>query len=141
VFFRDRPISTITHRHVEDFIDRLRSIGRKPETIKNYVNLLHAIFATAVRRGLARENVAARADNKPTGSDNDSVIRYLRMDDVEAILRAELDDDLGLTMQTIYLVATMTGLRLGEIRALRLGEHRLHGAEDPASSPRTQADV
>ncbi len=118
-FFKDKPISKITPRDIEDFIDYLRSLGRKNETIKNYVNLLHAIFGTAVRRGLARENVAARADNVPSGSDSDGVLRYLRMEDVEAIVRAELDDDLGHTMRTIYLVATMTGLRLGEIRALR----------------------
>ena len=118
-FFKDKEIARITPRDIEDFIDYLRSLGRKNETIKNYVNLLHAIFGTAVRRGLARENVVARADNVPSGSDSDGVIRYLRMEDVEALMRAELDDDLGQTMRTIYLVATMTGLRLGEIRALR----------------------
>ena len=109
----------ITHRDVEAFIDYLRSIGRKPETIKNYVNLLQAIFGTAVRRGLITENPVLRADNKPTGSNHDPAIRYLRMADVDALIRAELDDDLGQTMRTVYIVATMTGLRIGELRALR----------------------
>jgi integrase len=118
-YFKDRDIAKITHRDVEAFIDHMRSINRKPETIKNYVNLLHAILKTAVRRGLVTENVVDRADNVPTGQSGDGVIRYLRMEDVDAIIRAEHDDDLGHTMQTIYVVATMTGLRMGEIRALR----------------------
>jgi integrase len=117
-FFKDLNVESITHRDVEAFIDYLRSIGRKPETIKNYVNLLQAIFSTAVRRGIVSDNPVLRADNKPTGSNHDGAIRYLRMADVDALIRAELDDDLGMTMRTVYIVATMTGLRLGELRAL-----------------------
>ena len=120
-YFGERPIAKMTPRDVERFIDHLRSIGRKPETIKNYVSLLHAVCKTCVRRGLVRENVVARADNIPTGQDTDGVLRYLRMEEVEAIIRAEHDDDLGQTMRTIYVVATMTGLRMGELRALKWG--------------------
>lgn len=41
------------------------------------------------------------------------------MEDVKALVRSELDDELGRTMGTVYLVATMCGLRMGEICALR----------------------
>ena len=119
-FFGTRPVRDITHRDVEGFIDHLRAIGRKNGTIANYTNLLHAILGTALRRGYVRENAVSRADNRPSaGADDDGVLRYLRMEDIEAMLRAIPDDHLGPTDRALYLTATMTGLRMGELRALR----------------------
>lgn len=110
-FFGDRPIAGITHHDVERFIDHLRAIGRKNGTIVNYTNLPHAILGTAMRRGLVRENVVTRADNRPGSSaDDNGILRYLRLDEVEALLRAIPKDHLGPTDRALYLTATMTGL-------------------------------
>jgi integrase len=57
--------------------------------------------------------------NRPRVSGGDPDIRYLTPDEVDALLRAVPDDRLGRVGRVLYLTATMTGLRMGELLALR----------------------
>jgi integrase len=56
---------------------------------------------------------------KPEAEDSDPDIRFLSEEELEALLRAVPDDHLGATDRTLYLTAALTGLRQGELFALR----------------------
>lgn len=89
-----------------------------PKTVTNHLIFAHGVFVFATKRGWAIANPVAAVDRpRPTGTDPD--IRYLDRVEVEALLRAVPDDRLGSTDRALYLTATMTGLRQGELLALR----------------------
>jgi integrase len=112
-FFGDRPLGRIETTDVERFIASRR--GRlAPKSIRNYLGALHSIFEFA----RVRPNPVADA-RKPEAEDADPDIRFLSEDEVEALLRAVPDGDLGATERALYLTAAMTGLRQGELFALR----------------------
>jgi integrase len=87
-------------------------------TVANHVNFLHAIFKRGMREGIVDANPVAAAD-KPSGETPHRDIRFLEIEEVEALIRATTDDDLGRTDAAIFLTAAMTGLRQGELIALR----------------------
>lgn len=89
-----------------------------PKTVQNHVVFAHAVFAHAVKRGWAPSNPVAAVDRPRTVGANPD-IRYLDADEVEALIRAVPDDTLGATDRALCLTAAMTGLRQGELIALR----------------------
>ena len=92
--------------------------GLATKTVSNHLNFAHGLFAFALKRGWVTANPVAAVDRpRATGTDPD--IRYLDRGEVEALLQAVPDDLLGPTDRTLYLTATMTGLRQGELFALR----------------------
>jgi integrase len=115
--FGDRPLDRIDIRAVERFIASERREGRAPKSIRNYLGVLHSIFELGVEKGWARENPVKRAA-KPEGDGNPE-IRFLTLEEVEAVLVAVPDDVLGSVEGTLYLTAAMTGLRQGELLGLR----------------------
>jgi len=78
---------------------------------------LHAMFAFAIRRGWCVRNPVALVE-KPRGGRNLD-IRFLEVQELEALLAATPTDERGLTERVLYLTAAMTGLRRGELLALR----------------------
>ena len=78
---------------------------------------LHAMFAFAVRRGWCARNPVALVE-KPRGRRNLD-IRFLDVQELEALLAATPTDERGTTERVLYLTAAMTGLRRGELLALR----------------------
>jgi integrase len=82
------------------------------------VTFLHGLMHWSVKRGWARSNPVASVDRPPVeGSDPD--VRFLTLDEVEAVIREVPDDVLGPTDRVLYLAAAMTGARQGELVALR----------------------
>ncbi|MGI8594033.1 MAG: tyrosine-type recombinase/integrase [Solirubrobacteraceae bacterium] len=57
--------------------------------------------------------------DKPRVDDEDADIHFLTADELEALIRAVPDDVLGKVEVTMYLTAAMTGMRQGELLALR----------------------
>ena len=115
--FGDRPLDRIDVRAVERFIAAERREGSAPKSIRNYLGVLHSIFELAIEKGWARENPVKRAA-KPE-DDGNPEIRFLTIEEVEAVLLAVPDDVLGSIEATLYLTAAMTGLRQGELLGLR----------------------
>jgi integrase len=76
------------------------------------------MFDYAEKRGWARANPVALAD-KPRIEPRDSDIRYLEIGELEALIGAVPDDELGAVERVLYRTAAMTGLRRGELLALR----------------------
>jgi integrase len=57
--------------------------------------------------------------DRPRSPAVDPDIRFLDLEELEALLRAVPDNHFGSTDRTLYLAAAMTGLRQGELLALR----------------------
>lgn len=118
-FFEDRPLAEIGVGDIEAFMhSQIEEKSLAPSTVANHVNLLHAVFKKGMREGVVNGNPVAAAD-KPTGHLLDRDIRFLEVEEVEALIRATTADDLGKTDAVLFLTAAMTGLRQGELIALR----------------------
>lgn len=126
-FGKDTDIGKIRVRDVEAFVTHQRKPketdgsggkGLKGSTVLNQVNYLHAIFAFAQRREEVDVNPVAAA-SKPKTSKPSSDFSFLSPAQVDAVIDAYPDDTLGPTDRTIVLTAAMTGLRQGELIALR----------------------
>jgi len=120
-FFGARPVDRISRWDVEAFATALEREGLAPNSRINTLNLLGSTFDLAVRRGWAVTN-PVRGVQRPRGGSADPDIRYLTMEEVDAVLRAVPDDELGRVERVLYLAAVMTGMRRGELLGLRWGD-------------------
>jgi integrase len=116
-FFGDRPLDEVDVDQVDLFVATKRSEGKATKSIRNYLGLLQAIYGLAVKRGWCTSNPVAAIDKPRDRRDHD--IRYLTNEELEALLDATLDTELGRLERTLYLTGAMTGLRRGELLALR----------------------
>jgi integrase len=128
-YFGDRPLDRIEPHDLVGYMAAKRRRGGRarkgekerglsPKTIQNHVTFLHGLMHWSVKRGWARSNPVASVDRPPVeGSDPD--VRFLTLDEVEAVIREVPDDVLGPTDRVLYLAAAMTGARQGELVALR----------------------
>jgi integrase len=81
---------------------------------------MSSIFRYEIRRGRCERNPVLEAD-LPRPSQRVE-IRYLTIPELEALLAAAPADALGLMERALYATAAMTGLRRGELLALRWGD-------------------
>jgi integrase len=117
-FFASKPLGQIGRHEIEAFIAHMASIGRAPKTTLNALGILHSIFEYARREEWVLANPCTLVE-KPRAPDGDPGIRFLVPEEFEALLRAVPDDDLGSVERRMYLAAAMTGMRQGELLALR----------------------
>jgi integrase len=111
------PIVTLERRQVEAMIDDLVRDGYTPKTIRNIVGILSGICRYAVKQGWATRNACDGLELPKVRRSTD--IRYLTPDELELMLGAVDTDDYGRVYRAAYLTAALSGLRSGEIRALR----------------------
>ena len=117
-FFGNRAIERIGPDDLRSYLAAKKRDGLSTKTISNQLVFLHGLFSHAVKRGWTPTNPVASVD-RPRASTGDPDIRYLDLSELEALLRAVPDDYLGPTEHALYLTAAMTGLRQGELVALR----------------------
>jgi len=117
-YFGSQAIERITAEHLAAYMAAKSAEGLSAKTVGNHLNLAHGMFAFALKRGWVAANPVAAVD-RPRAPGPNPDIRYLDRGEVEALLRAVPDDLLGPTDRALYLTATMTGLRQGELVALR----------------------
>src|SRR3954454_5283523 len=117
-FFGERTLGRIEPRDIEAFLAAESQTGRAPKSVRNYLGLLHSILTHAQKRGWCTDNPCKRVDG-PRAEERDADIRFLDQDEVEALLAAVPDDTLGRVERVLYLTAVITGLRQGELVALR----------------------
>ena len=113
-----KAIDAVEAADVAAFIAAMQAEGLSPKTINNRLNFLHGLFSFAVRRSWAHSNPVAAVE-RPRSGDVDPDIRFLDREEIEALLAAVPDDRLGAVERPLYVVATMCGLRQGELIALR----------------------
>lgn len=117
-FFGDLSLEKIGRSDIEDFVAEKLADGKAPKSVRNYLGLLHSLFAYAEREEWTRGNPCKLVE-KPGDDDGDADIRFLDDAELEALLRAVPDEGVGLLDRVLYLAAAMTGLRQGELLGLR----------------------
>jgi integrase len=117
-YFESRPLTKITKEDVEGFVAACTNSGQSVKSTLNYLGLLHGIFDFAIRRGWATTNPVKLVE-KPKNRDEDPDIRFLGQTELDALLAAVPYDDLGRVERVMYMTAAMTGMRQGELLALR----------------------
>ena len=117
-FFGKRPLGVIEPSEIGNYIATKRQAGLAMKTVTNHLQFAHGVFAFSLRRGWVATNPVAMAD-RPPAAPADPDIRFLEREELEALLRAAADDYLGSLDRVLWLTAAMTGLRRGELAALR----------------------
>jgi integrase len=115
--FESTPVDAIGASDLERFMAKLRRTGLAPKTIKNVMGTMHSIFELALRHDLVPTNLCKLVDKPKVERSED--LRYLAPDDLELLLDGVLDDDRGAVERPLFLMAALTGLRQGELLALR----------------------
>jgi integrase len=147
-FFGARTVDRIEPAHVEEYMHaKLATLS--PKTVTNHLTFLHGLLAFAARRRWTDGNPVALVERPPPQRQHGSRIRFLQPVEVEALLRAVPGDELGPTDAAIYLCAAMTGLRQGELLALkwldvdwlarriRVADNFPRGHSDEADTPKS----
>jgi integrase len=91
-----------------------KALTLAPKTVSNHISVLSSLFAHAVKRGLADHNPCEGIE--PI-QDTPDEMRFWSRDESEAFLAAM--DEVDHRWTTFYATALYTGLRLGELFALR----------------------
>jgi integrase len=118
-FFGDRAIDSVTHEDVVDLMALMERKGIAPKTIRNYLGTLSALFnyARGPRRRWATwnpcEGIELPAIPEHVG------FRYLELDQLDALVANVQAGPYQALDRALYRTAAMTGLRLGELIALR----------------------
>jgi integrase len=135
--FGSKPLDRIAARDVAGYITaksagggRRGRGGLSRKTIVNHLNFAHGVFAFGIRHGWCTANPVAATD-RPQMEQTDPDIRFLDLAELEGLLRAaaklasapaegeDAPDVRGHTDYALYLTAAMTGIREGELVALR----------------------
>jgi integrase len=118
-FFGDRSVDRIDADDIVDLISALEAKGLAPKTIRNVIGTLSALFnfAKAPRRRWVNGNPCDGAE-LPEIPETDE-IRFLTFAELDRLIEHARSGMYHETDQALYLVAAMTGLRLGELLALR----------------------
>jgi integrase len=117
-WFRERPLESIRRRDVEAFADARLKAGSSPKTVRNLLGTLHTIYSHAQRREWVSTNpveLAHRPANPPSKD-----IRFLTLAEVDRVIAAiRGNDPLDALDRVLILAAAHTGMRKGELSALR----------------------
>jgi integrase len=120
----DRALSSLRTEDVDRHNAELEADGKAPGTVRNVIVPLRKMLADAVRQGLIVSNPAARADLPPAQDFAGKEIPPAHTDTIRRGLLAlapldPLRREADLFFVCLFDVALGTGLRLGELRALR----------------------
>jgi integrase len=117
-YFEDKSLDRISEEDVTRLLVRLRRLGRAPKTIRNIASTLHSLFELAVRRRWVAANPCKQVDLPAVPASGD--VRFLTHDELRSVLERGMPDDQRAKLdRALYLTAAMTGLRQGELLALR----------------------
>jgi integrase len=131
-YLADRDLRRLRVEDVRELI-RLMEKGSRPgprtpgdrrygrpvsvKTLRNYVGTLSALLTFAERHGWVASNVARLVDLPRVQTNED--IKFLEPLEVQALADAAVTGDYQAIDRALYLTAAMTGLRQGELVALR----------------------
>ena len=118
-FFGERPIDKIEPAQVAQYLKRKRSDGLSSKTVQNHLNFLHGVFAFAIKRGWAQSNPVAYVDRPKKNRSPHQRVRFLQPAELDKLIDAVPEDTLGGVERALYLAAALTGLRQGELLALK----------------------
>lgn len=134
-FFEDKALARYTARDVQAFVTKLEDDELSNKTIRNYVGILSAMFKYAVRKKLAPTNPCADVELPAKDEYTSDDIHFLRPEEVHALVRCAVSGAYDAIDRALYITAAMTGLRQGELLALRWRD-----VDWPASSVRVRSN-
>ena len=109
------PVDAIRADDVEALRDELMASDVSPRTVVRHLTVAHGVFKYAMRKyGLARNPASADLVDRPTVRYSGE-FRTLDTEQLAALIRAAASTQDA----ALYLTAAQTGLRQGELRALR----------------------
>lgn len=124
-WFGDLGVDQVDEAKVEAFVAALGRTGRSSKTVRNVMGTLHSLFELARRRKIVRANPCQLVE-LPKADTSDAAMRFLDQADLEALLRTAPRANASAAQQVwwrlervMYLTAAMTGMRQGELLALR----------------------
>ena len=106
-------LAALTHRHIEAMNQAVIEAGQSPQTVRRHYSPLRSALQAAVRDGLVSHNPAALVGLPPTQKPE---INPFTTKEARAFLGGNRENQL----YPIYHLALHSGLRLGEIAALRV---------------------
>lgn len=117
-FFGTKTLEKVTPGDIERYIaDKQDVLSIK--TIRNHVNTMHSVFALGMRLGWCAGNPVKLAD-RPVIRKSETRIQFLNLDELDQLVSHPYPlDAWGKLEPTLYITAAMTGLRQGELIALR----------------------
>jgi integrase len=140
----DKTLQKVTRQDVERLGEALLQRGLSPKTVRTVLAYLHGVFEHAIDLEWTRENPVRRAakPRRRRAGDIDPDLRFLTLDELEAVVRAIPNevvvrtpaptrrgrrgpapppppDVLGPVLRVVVLFAAMTGLRQSELLGLR----------------------
>ena len=118
-FFGGRTLDRIRPDDVERYLRDKIAGGLAPTTVVHHVTFLGGLFRFAIKRGWASSNPVALVDRPRLRRQSGGRLRFLQPEELEALLRAVPGDERGALERPLYLCAAMTGLRQGELLALK----------------------
>jgi integrase len=123
-FFRKARVDQITDADLDRFMAWCARgggsrTGRRasPKSIRLYMSTLHSTFELAIRKKYIQLNPCRLVDLPVIPDRKD--IRFLTLDELEAVIRAAEDDELGYMEAVLWRTCAMVGLRMSETRGFR----------------------
>jgi hypothetical protein len=122
-FFGETSITRIEVADIERLMARLRKKGLAPKTIKNVLGSLHSVYDYALAKRWVAENPCRLVD-KPVTEDSDPDIRFLALDELDAVLRAIPDRNARgkLTWDQVCSIRASSESNLAIARGLRVSD-------------------
>ena len=114
-----RALESVRSEDVEDMMRAMTADGVGAKSIRNYIGTLSALYRYAMhpRRRWATSNPCDMIDLPPLAISDE--IRFLTTAEVDALVSAAVEGDHQALDRVLYVTAAMTGLRQGELIALR----------------------
>jgi len=120
----DMRADDVETQDVDRLVAKMQRDGKAPHTIRNVIGTLHSVLGVAVQQHLITENPADMARLPVVRPSAD--IRFLTLTELERVITAapsadapQAERDWWPVVRLLVLTAAMTGMRLGELRALR----------------------
>lgn len=115
-FGADTPLTKITTQAVEQHKTTIKGTGVSARTTNRHLVILGGIFRRAdAKWGTGHNPASGKAVKRLRESWNGRPIRFYRPAEVHALVASTRDP----TLEAMFMFAALTGLRLGELRALR----------------------
>jgi integrase len=109
----NHKLCELVRLHIQQFIGQKQREKYAPQTLAHFRNLLSKLFSTAMNWGWMEFNPAQNIGLPPMERTRSA--RVLSPEDI-----GKLAANLGEPVRTVFLLGTLTGLRMGELLALKL---------------------
>ena len=119
-FFGERPIDRIDPAQGRR-LPQAQARGRPVrKTVQNHLNFLHGVFAFSLKRGWdADQSGRATSTARRRRARHTDAFASCSHRELDELIGAVPDDSLGAVERPLYLAAALTGLRQGELLALK----------------------